>query len=965
MKKKMLLTSISASFLALSPILTSCINDDAQSQKNDDAFKNESARTEDFLNSMNNSEISPEFFVDANSKYAELKIKYQNAKNSNEKNEVLSSLKKFNDSKMKEWADNLLAVIDKSQKELSKKDTNSTSLENSLKVIDESLNSQKLANQKLKDQIERLQHELEIATQNTSSGAATENEEITKNFLPRQLSGKLALIEAQKYLITWYGELIEFLGKFPTANEETQKAIDSLKETLEGLKTSTELALEETKKSQERFATRKHFRVDLAITMDRIKKLASQYKSIFPYDVPFPKSKFLEALYDWRIYNLQALHDAVVANNSDVYSEIATQNEKTAEEFQNGIALTILEVKKLYEDSKAKAKNYADQLFSYISIEEKYTLPNLLNKFVNDEFAPFLKVSLKMTEYPLYSRLLENEKTAKLDVYYNNVLAQLGAFKRNEGHKYLNSIGFRKVYNQWDKFVENSLNYKYNADARTYYEVLGTFTEATEGVKTLAVNSSEVESKTTEIKNKNAELLTKINELMKPINQKANKEFADDASYTPFVDLRDNINQYFNSAKRMTENNYVEAFDKFIALNLVFSYVTHMSQLYNYWEFVGIDPKSDEMEALFNLKSKPEKLLKRLNQAKSDLNDKKLAKEFFEEKIYPITDAIVLPDLNSSSTSDEEKLAAYKKFITDLKEAFDKIQDIQNNMDSKYESWTEYEYFFEDYYETKYSEIKNRYEELNSKTELSYSDKSFAADLKDDISVQRKNTVIADLKAAEEELKQKQAAYDSASTDANPKYYTVPNQELYAFIRQWNIKYRPNLAAIDLDSEKDPDREAVELFKKYSKEWKFGHEDTSTKPYIHITNLDIDDINPTDAAYNGDEIDSAYTSDKIKVLVLEKEKEYFEAYEAYYQAKVQNENTDALKTALDNARKAYYDVLNDKHYTFSRSAYAKFNTSHYESGKLVSLSPLKLASLYATELASYDVLDFLQNEYIK
>ncbi|WP_426461066.1 hypothetical protein [Mycoplasma hafezii] len=976
MKKKILITS--AAGLLFTPTMLVACNDDqkAQEAKYDQDFKAQLTDTRNLLDTINKTEMAPDFFVERTKAADEIEKHYNNAKTSADKYGALYELQLFHKKLVNNWTTELAHILSNANFKYKDviKDSEATKLENEKLKVD--LDSFKIAKGKVEDKLKETEAKLKEAQEYNGKELDAEIKNLTKDYLPRQLSGKEALLEAQDYLINWYDALITMLRHAKYNDENTKNQVLALADTLEQLMQSTKLAKEQTLKTPERFETRKEFRMDLAITMDRIKKLGIQYEPIFKFDLPWPKSKYLTALFEWRVANFDALYNDIKNNDPKVYAQFLAdgkldQNspefQKLLEEFKKSVLLTLENLKNKYVKAEANAKYYADQVFAFVTYEETLQKYKILKELALDQWHPQLKSTVKMSEYPLYGRLYDSDTTKKLDVFYKNTLTQLSRFWASEGDKYLNSIAYRKIYKVWDEYLKNSLNYKYNMSAHTYYEFLGTFAEAQMGIQQLVVPDTHIQEQTNKVKAEITKLNEAITKLLQPVYKAASKELSDDASYTPWYNLREELNGKFSKAKRMPESNFVELFDKYIALMLAKAYTENMLDIYNHYELVGIDPTTAENDEMFKLKSKPTKLQKKLKQREADLNDAKLEDEFYKEFITPLFDKVEWPNFEAANMDEAAKIAAYKKLITELHTAFEGVAKVNTEEKSdKYKDSFFREYFYEDFFESKAKEINDAFSKLDTVTTFGWSQKSFASDMKK-FWTGRLQTIQDELQAKEADYKVAKENYEKASSDTvDPKNYTVPNQELYAFIRQWNLKYRPDLAAVLLNPEKEVDKGALDLFKSYNSEWNFtGHQDTSTKPYIHITNLDIDDIENTDAAYNGDQVMPQYTPDKVKVNLLAAEQKYFAAYEAYITAKKAEQDTAELKTKLDNARKDYYAVLNDPHYQFSKNAYAKFDPSQYESGKQVQLTQLKLASLYASEVASYEVLDFLNKKYMK
>ncbi|RIV16673.1 hypothetical protein [Mycoplasmopsis gallopavonis] len=962
-KSKLLVPLLSAAILPVSGILVAC-NDNSTASNNDAKYDKILQSTEQILNNINNSELASDLYINSNNELAEITSKYKKAKSNSEKETIIESLEKFSTRLLNDWIKKLSSILGNSEALNAAKDKAKQDAENNLASAKIDLEHVRAANENtisdLELKVAQLERDLKRSVQYNGESLQEEIKELTKDYLPRQLSGKLALLEAQTYLIDWYQAFIDYLQSMNVRDERTRETIASIVQNTEGLKQSTILAKQETEKTPEKYGTRRQFRADLAITMDRIKKIGDRYKNIFNYDVPRSTSKYLEALYKWRIENFRALKAAIEANDSSVYDDFNPN--QTGQQTKDGLALTVGEFADLYANSLSRATTYAEQLFSYITLEEKYAKV-VLHPQNLDEFSPFLKVRLKMTEYPLYYRLYDSEQTAKLDVYYARTIDSLRDFRRSEGYKYLNSIAYRKVYNQWDKYVQQSINYKYNGNANTYYEILGTFTDVLQGVQELAVPEEQVNAKKAEIEAKIEQVKQSVWSKILTINAKANQEDPDD-SFTPYTDLKYNLRAKYSQANGLSQGTFIEAFDKYIAFLLAEKYVDNMIDLYNYWTLVGDDPKSDELEAILKLKTKSAKLEKRYKFAENDFEQNKLNKKFHEENIFPLFKNFSWPNFDSLS-DEQQKLSAYKEAVKKLFEIYERIKNISDNFTLQgYDDWSDKDYFFQDAYESTYNQIKQANSELESKNSFSDVDASFINNMKETYE-QRKLVVEEEYQAAQENYESKKAAYEN-SNEFDPRNYVVPSQELYAFIRQWNIKNRAELASLELNPETETDQKAVELFASYSSEWKFGHEDTSTRPYIKITNLDIDDIYNTEQGHDEEgNVIPEYTTDKVKANLLAAEKAYFDANMAYLEAKKANaSNLADLKQDLVQKRSDYYSVLNDSHYGFSKSGYAKYTVSHYEKGQQVTLTPLQLASIYASEVATYQVLKELHAEYM-
>ncbi|VEU71111.1 hypothetical protein [Mycoplasmopsis glycophila] len=964
MKKKILL--VSSLLTAATPtfaVLASCVDTQKAAQEQEKSeFEKNAKLVETALEIINNSKVSSNFYRKQKQNFLQLKEDFANAKTTIAKARVNESLGQFYKDLLKDWSSQLFEVVENTKtahvlNENLVAEANSK-LENMVadRELEKTVNNDEI--EKLKAELKKANEDLALATVHNGNELSEELAELKANFLPRQRSGKFALMEAQRYLIDWYTEFLKFLNTLAPKDPESQRILANYITNAEGIRQSTELSLESTRNTPETYENRNQFRVDLAITMERIKKIGDAYKRLFNYDLPYPKSEAIDDLYDWRIENFKRIKTAIEANDASVYDR---------PEIKTTLISFLEQIISQYAKVKLQNANYAEQVFSYVFLEENYALKYVFpsNSVGLDVVNPSFRLNLSknyLLEYPLYNRIYDSETTAKIDVFYLQTRRNMVNFWNSEGSKhYITSLGYRRTWNQFWKYLENTSNYKYNAKANTYYEILGTFNEANLSITNLAVPIAEIEAKRVEIVAKIDELKDKVWQLYLQASRKIseNEEYDfEPEDFRPYTDLKNSIRDKRSKAMLMSDGTFVEAFDKYIAFLLLEKYAEKMLEIYDYWKLLGDNPKSDELEAVLRYKTKSDKLLKKMNNAKNDYDESVAEKTWFEAKIFPLFSNFEWPNFDDSSLSDEQKVTLYKEKLAKIKEIYDNIKTICENIEPEYANTIFREWVFDDYYKNDFNEIQQAFENMETVQSIGYSQKELFASLKEKYKG-RKETVIENEVVAKERYESAKATYEAG--DLNYQNYIVPNQELYALIRQWNIKNRAELSSLQLSNEagKEPDTGALQLFNSYSTEWSFGHEDTQNKPYIHITNLDIDDIE------NNTE-DDQYSSDKVKAKLLEIEKRYFEANEAYLEAKKANaDNLEALKNKLVEVRKEYYDFLNNPNFTFLKSSYAKYNVSHYGSGQQVILSPFKLANIYASEVASYEVLKQINEEYIK
>ncbi|QGZ97498.1 hypothetical protein GE118_01640 [Mycoplasma sp. NEAQ87857] len=772
-----------------------------------------------------------------------------------------------------------------------------------------------------------------------------------RNF-KRNLSIKQAYYEAFNYINTFYSQINKHLAKSLTANPNNANLIKisndlNLKYSAFALEAAETLTDDVTPKNLHQWLlklTKLYEQIYAQSKNPQYLELFGNGSSdqIILADAVY--SKYVNELLKWRLDELKKVNDLVKSNNASVYDGLI--NSLTGAQVKDGITKTfddlITKFQPLVDDQQA---NLVDQIGAFISLDQNMS-KYVFRDITSDQYLPSLRLPNDANNQPytrslfpesLNNKILPSAKVDKLKTKAKSILALIREMIFVNGSNYIYSLPYRTLYEVIESEIKFLVYFEYSDRSVNYYDTLGQFDEIEDKISSWLVSNQDLDAKKAEYAAKTEELKTESwNLIVSKVNPKANEEDFD-SDFHPYMDLKADLRKAYFKANNMPSDNFNQAFDKYVATKLANEYIKQMLKLYSYWTTIGVDPKSDALEAIMKFKVSDKKLVKRLNFAKTDLEEKQAISDFYTNNVAQV--------LNTPWPTETDNAEVLWTFIKTLNP---KLQELKAKFQTEGASVDAIMWDYEDNYESFINNV-NTYAtaeatpSLSDLQDLKYKYESF--------STSRKETIDSELNSAKEKVQSLEEQIQTAQANSfDERSYVVPAQELYAFIRQWNLINGSTLNKLKLDPKKELDKELINIFNQYSDLWSFGHEDNQNKPYINITNIDINDISQQSD-------DNEYSADKVKAKLLEIERRYYLANQALLTAIENNANNiDQLKDELAQVRTEYYNFLNDKtKYIFEKTGYAKYINTHYDKKDVV-LSPLILAKIYATEIASFNVL---------
>ncbi|TDV23290.1 hypothetical protein BCF59_0636 [Mycoplasmopsis mustelae] len=770
---------------------------------------------------------------------------------------------------------------------------------------------------------------------------------LKKNFLPRTISGKHGynrLLEIESQYLNKLLSILQSLDQTPASIISQVNTLSSFVER----KIKIEDSITETVKDLDKYQN---------VVLSEIKRfnlLKNAFDGIIlgfnkTINIDDESEPFMNLLFEWRIADLQGLKNAVSNAQASSFGSDASKQEQT----KTSLIAELDKILSAYQNAKTNSKNFLEQLINYNNVESGYW-----DKFIENKNSKVTAegvsvdttiwhVKYVISKFPLSTRITDEQFIKEVKPITSKIFDEYKKYYQSLG-KNFDSVFYRKLNKPFFDIVYNLTKFQYLTIENTKHGFLGLFQDYENQLKTkFTLTTQKMQEDKTKVVEKNNKIKTEIDAAITKLNNmKSTDSSTDTVKNQKIEQLVSRFNTEYNSVKDDDESDILKAFNKYLKLRMLQEKLKFLEQSFLYWEKLGLDPHSSELETLLGYTKDNGKYQTQINDAKANVAKYTKNKEKVTQWLSKIP----------SDYASDETVSNKKQYIATntnaLKEMLDMVAtSIAENGEFNSDDQIKTEL-------AKFSpELKNKLNELQTG---SISDTDFNAkfnELKTLLTTTKNalNTVTSKLDEYITDENSSITTFQNKIQKAQKLSYYVPAQELLASIREWNIndlsKWTNNLSL----SKSNPDTEA------YNTTSAVVSNLVKTEKNIAITNFNDKDISSANESTTLDK--EAY-----KKEFLELEKAYFEASQAALDAIDTNANdVDVKKTALKQARDAYYAKLNNSNVIIEKGSFLKYNNSIYQEnndGNTSSFTPYDLANIYATFKASEKVLKELIDEYL-
>ncbi|MEA4162653.1 hypothetical protein [Mycoplasma sp. 4404] len=633
----------------LSPMLLVSCNNSSSSQKSQAELKAEKAKL--------NTDIQAEF-----NKYSSVaksgdSLDQLVSKKQNELFALIAELDKkevLSDSDVKKLADflqtlkdqaadvllrgfvdkNLEVVAIEKQLEAAKKE-----LED-LKADTEGANKETLAEKER--EIQALNDQLEIVK--------NELEDVKSKMVKRAPSGKQSLLKITKAILFY---LSSFKSKYPELYKSNQSIID-------GAVSTWEKSSKEYEAQEDDYNNINYFYAQTMYALNWYTII----KNYFPeakVEMPFPKEEFMNSLFQWRIKDLENV--AVNLSSMDRSTLSAEESAKVDENIQlvNG-------VKTNYEEALNTSTNLDEQFINFQALEIQFWSKYIYNTNSFNEYKPSLMVpSLRISKFPLSNEIIDVEVLEQLKPVSKEIADKFSEFYKNTGFKYLPSVYYTNLYNQFRDDLFNVIRYQFIPKQTTLEGLLYVLSKSENDLSKYNIDTTQIL----------ADINAKANEMYdgayngstyalynRKVKAKWNEQMYDgdenSAIYKSYKKFNTWAVKQMSEIKALSQEQFVSAVDRYMLIKAFDFKLNTLVNLFEYWKLQGIDPKSEEMEAVLQLSKSASKYQARIKTAEDTIADLEAIKAKLKELVSSYNlDTINHPGYTTieqySSTLNEDK----------------------------------------------------------------------------------------------------------------------------------------------------------------------------------------------------------------------------------------------------------------------------------------------------------------------
>ncbi|WP_027120392.1 coiled-coil domain-containing protein [Mycoplasmopsis lipofaciens] len=478
-------------------------------------------------------------------------------------------------------------------------------------------------------------------------------EEINKLTLKRNnISAKDALVKlinfASKEYFSAYKEVAS-KDDYDSAQSLIGKLIDGNEKTLSDI--------EQWKENNENF---KHFQLLIRYYLNKITTYEKYFENKVNVVVNHPKEEFMDVLIDWRIQDLNR-NIAELEKRDETEYPNKTQNIQLFKEVRD----SYVQIKEQSTDFYSQIKNFskAEELNLYKHILDP--LSSLLKGF-RQEFRfeePFNTTS----EWPLYKKIIDTELLAKVNVEAQKVFQLYQQFFTLYGKNFINSVYYSKQYNVWKENVNSILHLEREIDARTEKELL----YYVEKSKAILVDMNNLILKAEQNKEHYTNLVTEELRTNKrldngdrnfygyyfdEIRNKALDGYGDPKDKN-YEDFNNQTSERIGKIRRMPTSTFTEAFDRYIAFQLLVKETKAIKFFFDFWTNMGEDPKESPLKELLGIAGGAEKIQKRIQQQEEYIIT-------VEESLNFVKDKFKLLKPEFTGTTQQDKIDYLKSLVS-------------------------------------------------------------------------------------------------------------------------------------------------------------------------------------------------------------------------------------------------------------------------------------------------------------
>ncbi|MGZ9755444.1 hypothetical protein ACXYRR_00750 [Mycoplasma sp. 246B] len=611
LKKWKLLSSTSLLTLSVALVVACTPEKTTQQPQQSKEIVLKSKQIDEMLKRVNLYNLNSEKYLENKNKFDEL---------TNSKTTTIEQLNALYNKILSDYNTAALSVIPNLFTENSdlKVEVDSLKKENT-KIQEESTKQQKQHEELLKKQNEQnAQHNKETIEQLQSDKEKLENEnqEIKSSFLKRHYSGKKALIEINDFTILFLEKTIEEIREAKDISAANKRSfINQINRLIEPLKNNREIYQQtvENRASLWNIASIIESRISY---FSRISTALQDAKIKLPKLLESNKS-FMNDLFRWRYDNIVAIEQQVSATDKSKFvSTNQTDGQKVKDEKiqqskvfafttarLGGLNLQTLMSNDKKQDANliAEAKPFQEQLINYATFLSQIWTPNYASKATSSDGNPIIDkskwfIDFVISDFPLSNALLKTDDILSLKNQAQELHKKYADYLKTLGDGF-RSIYYYKLNKPFYSALGNLKYIDYFNGEQTKLGILGYLTQANSDFSKYKLTADNLKSDLEKFKKENTEYIKKIDDKITEITAKKSQNDGNQKFHNEKIDqLLKDFNTEYTPIKSKTEDNMLKTFDKKLKLRFLYEKLLVLSNLYLYWEDLGLNPDSQELK---------------------------------------------------------------------------------------------------------------------------------------------------------------------------------------------------------------------------------------------------------------------------------------------------------------------------------------------------------------------------------
>ncbi|EFF41804.1 hypothetical protein [Mycoplasmopsis alligatoris] len=375
-----------------------------------------------------------------------------------------------------------------------------------------------------------------------------------------------------------------------------------------------------------------------------------------------PKEKFMDALFDWRLKDI----DLAI---SEVTKQDTKNNPKKDEQLK-----TLNQLKKDYLVIKNETVDFGHQVIKFKFAEDNLIYKLLLDTNKFHTFRLEYKIPVSSSEFPVYMQINDPKLLNELETKATEIHTLYANFYKNKAKDFLTSVYFSKKLFEFKDNVALMKRIKFAGAANSKKELLYYFEKAKNDLNTLY--TVDFEKLTKEYKAKNEVLLKSINDFYSK-NVLSKRE--DEKNYEIFWDWS---RSELRNINKIRENDFVSTFNKHIALKKLEIQNNTIFDYFNYWNTLKEKIDEDPLKSILAKDKDLEVYDKSIKNEDSSIKEYEENIKFLNENLKKIF--IAKPsDLNETTV---------KKYFDDKLKVAKDVQNlfkVEQGKDKKFEFFSD------------------------------------------------------------------------------------------------------------------------------------------------------------------------------------------------------------------------------------------------------------------------------------